>query len=127
MKKTFYNDEDFKTDDIMHALSCGQYKHLIVISAYKGKDRTKFGQLTGTAIAASKINRDNIGQLTAGGVEFFLTDEVPKLFMRFENVFNESSRGVILSRLESLEEEKEMLELKLKLVERRYPEVLTFI
>lgn len=127
MKKTFYNDEDFNTGDIMHALSCGQYKHLIVIRAYKGKDRTKFGQLTGTAISASKINRDNIGQLTAGGVEFFLTDEVPKLLMRFENVFNESSRGVILSRLESLEEEKEMLELKLKLIERRYPEVLTFI
>jgi hypothetical protein len=127
MKKTFYNDENFNTDDIMHALSCDQYKHLIVISTYKGKDRAKFGQLTGTAIAASKINRDNIGQLTAGGVEFFLTDEVPKLLMRFENVFNESRRGVILSRLESLEEEKEMLKLKLKLIQRRYPEVLTFI
>lgn len=127
MKKTFYNNDEFNTEDILHALSCDQYKYLIVIKTYKGKDRTKFGTLTGTAIAASKINRDNIGQLTAGGVEFILTDDVPKLVMRFKNVFNESSRDVILSRLESLEEEKEMLKLKLDRLKKNYPEVLTFI
>lgn len=111
----------------MHALSCDKYKYLIVIRAYNGKDKTKFGTMTGTAIAASKINRDNIGQLTAGGVEFFLTDEVPKLVMRFENEVNECSRSVILSRLESLEEEKKMLELKLGRLEKNHPEVLTFM
>lgn len=127
MKKTFYNDDDFNTDDIMHALSCGQYKHLIVIREYKGRDRTKFGTLTGTAIAASKINRDNIGQLTAGGVEFFLTDEVPKLVMRLKNILNNNSRGAILSEIERMEVKKERLKWKLDRLKKNYPEVLTFI